>query len=410
MPLIMRQKNSIKILLFSAILLASCYAQTPEPTLRPLKATLQVTPTIAITSTPPPSVTPTRITETPTATPIPELPLFTDDHIRDQVNRLAVEFMTTTKNPGLSVAIIKRNQQTGQLEALLLNYGTVSKGGGRPINSNTVYEIGSITKLFTGTLLAEDVNSGEMKLNDPIQNYLPSGIQAPNYNGVPITLDELATHRSGLPRDLASDNLPDLYTWLNTYQLIHKPGSEYIYSNLGYSLLGDILARHANMDYGTLVFQSVSQPLGLLDTTEVLSTDQMNRLAQGYDYNGLLAPYFPNSGAMSSAGYLHSTLNDLTRFLIDNMQPDSTTLNASLTLAQTMQAEGRNQGTGTALGWEINRPGESDERVWKGGVTNGFSSYVSFARDDNSGFVLLTNGQYVDNLVNAMTFLLKEGN
>ena len=197
---------------------------------------------------------------------------------------------------------------------------------------------------------------------------------------------------------------------MNTYQLIHKPGSEYIYSNLGYSLLGDILARHANMDYGTLVFQSVSQPLGLLDTTEVLSTDQMNRLAQGYDYNGLLAPYFPNSGAMSSAGYLHSTLNDLTRFLIDNMQPDSTTLNASLTLAQTMQAEGRNQGTGTALGWEINRPGESDERVWKGGVTNGFSSYVSFARDDNSGFVLLTNGQYVDNLVNAMTFLLKEGN
>ena len=199
-----------------------------------------------------------------------------------------------------------------------------------------------------------------------------------------------------------------LYLWLNSFKPAHAPGSQYIYSNLGYMLLGDILSRLSQNDFGPLEFASVSQPLGLMDTREVLTDEESERLAQGYTYDGWQARYFPDSGAMESAGYLHSTLQDMTRFLLANMEPDSTPLAPSIKLAQTMQAEGRNPGTGTGLGWEIENPGTPQERISKGGGTPGFTSYISFAADGSSGFVLLTNGQNVENLTSSMTQLLTQ--
>ena len=219
---------------------------------------------------------------------------------------------------------------------------------------------------------------------------------------------DLATHRSGFPRELGSDNPSDLYQWLNHFKPDRAPGAEYVYSNLGYMVLGDILSRLSQTDFGTLEFASISQPLGLLDTREVLTSNEQNRLAQGYYYDGSAASYFPDSGNMSGAGYLRSTLSDMTRFLIDNMQPDSTALASSLRLAQTMQAEGRNPGTGTSLGWEIDRPGAPSEAIWKEGGTLGFTSYISFMKDGSSGFVLLSNGQFIDNLASKMSALLDE--
>ncbi len=298
----------------------------------------------------------------------------------------------------MGVAVVLRNKATGQLQAMLLNYGTSVKDGSDASAPDTIYEIGSITKVFTGILLAEAVVSGSARLDDPIQNYMPAGIHAPTYRDQQITLAELATHRSSLPRDADTDSLPDLYAWLNQYQLPRAPGLEYVYSNLGYSLLGDILARLAGTDYATLELQDVSQPLGLVDTREALTPDETGRLAQGYGYDGSPADYFPDSGAMSGAGYLRSTLADMTRFLAANMQPDATPLAAAIRLAQMSQAEGRNPGTGAGLGWDIQHPGKPDEVISKGGATSGFTSYIGFRADGSVGFVLLSNGQYVDSL------------
>lgn len=347
-------------------------------------------------------------TESPSPSPTPGLTTLNNDDLKSQIDRLAASFIEQTKTPGLGIAVVVRNPLTGRFEAMLLNYGIISKGGGPSVTSDTVYEIGSITKVFTGILLAEAVNAGAVKFDDPIQKYLPPGIQAPMYNDVPITLVNLATHHSALPRDLDSDNLSDLYSWLNNYQLAQAPGSKYSYSNLGYSLLGDILARLSGNDFGALEYESISRPLGLMDTSETLSDDQKNRLAQGYAADGSPAAYFPDSGAMSSAGYLRSTLNDMTRFLVDNMQPDSTPLASSIRLAQMTLADGKEPGSGTGLGWEIDRPGTPNERIWKGGGTSGFTTYISLAADGSSGFVLLTNGQYVNYLVPTMLQLLGE--
>lgn len=341
-------------------------------------------------------------TLTPTSLPTPSVTALQDENLQRQIDQLANWFQGQNRNPGLGVSVVVRNKQTGQLQEMLLNYGAMGKGSGQLVTSDTVYEIGSITKVFTGILLAEAADSGAVQLTDPIQKYLPPGIQAPTYGDVQITLADLATHHSSLPRDINTDGIPDMYDWLNGFQLSRAPGTEYIYSNAGYSLLGDMLARMAGSDFNTLEFQSVSQPLGLMDTREVLTADEADRQALGYGYDGSSADYFPDSGAMSSAGYMRSTLSDMTRFLVDNMQAGSTPLGDALQLAQTLQAPGPNPATGVGLGWEIADLGTTGERLYKGGGTNGFTSYISFMRDGSYGFVLLSNGMYVENLVPHM--------
>ncbi len=391
----------------SLLWLTACTALQPGVAAAPLPTSSIVEPSAAPSPTAlPPLPTATLVPPSPTAMPTAAIPAFQDRVIQSQVDKLAAFFLGQGTESGLSVSVVVRNPQTGQLEAMMLNYGKTSKSNGQPVDSRTLYEIGSITKVFTGIMLGQAVSSGSMKLDDPIQKYLPAGVEAPSYDDVQITLVDLATHRSGLPRDLDSDGIADMYAWLNSLQLSRLPGSEYSYSNAGFALLGDMLARQANTDYGTLEYQSVSQPLGLPDTTEGLNADQQDRLAQGYTYDGSPADYFPQAGAMSGAGYLHSTLADMTRFLVENMQLDASPLGSAVGMAQGLQAAGSNPGTGVGLGWEIDQLGTTGERLYKGGATRAFTSYISFTRDGRVGFVLLANGMYVDGLVPHMLGIL----
>lgn len=398
-PLILPTLAALALLLLSACGVPPSIP-FPIPTLPAPPASTFVTPTLAAEDAPEataPAAATVSPTDSPSATPITTD--LQDSALQNQIDKLASGFVGQGTSTALGVAIVERDPNTHRLEVMELNYGTTGKGSGQQVTSDTVYEIGSITKAFTGILLAQAVMSGKVRLNDPIQNYLPTGIQAPSYEGIPITLDDLATHRSGLPRDINTDTLSELYDWLNGFQLSRAPGSQYVYSNVGFSLLGDILARLAGTDFNALEFQSVSQPLGMTDTGEVLDADENSRLAQGYTYDGAPAEYFPESGAMSAAGYMRSTLNDMTRFLVANMQPDATPLSGAIQMAQGLQAQGKDPGTGVALGWEISQLGTTDERLYKGGGTYGFTSYITFMRDGSYGFVLLTNGMYAEELV-----------
>ncbi len=361
------------------------------------------TSTFRVPDTVPPPTATVPLAATATATPA-ELK---NEALQKQVDQLAARFLGQGTNSGLAIAIVERDPGTGQLESIMLEYGKTSKVDGQPVTPDTVFEIGSITKVFTGILLAQQVDSGSVQLGDSIQNYLPEGIEAPEYNDIPISVEDLATHRSGLPRDIGTDSVPDMYGWLNGYHLDRAPGAAYSYSNLGYALLGDILARLTGTDFNTLEYQSVSQPLGLSDTDVSLNADQTSRLAQGYAYDGSPAQSMPESGASSSAGYMRSTIRDMLHFLIDNMQADSTPLSDSIKEAQVLQAEGPEAGTGVGLGWEIDQPGTANERLYKGGRTYGFTSYISFMRDGSSGFVLLANGMYGDTLAPRILGIVK---
>ncbi len=178
-------------------------------------------------------------------------------------------------------------------------YTSGSLGAGAPtLDDRTVFEIGSVTKTFTATLLAQMAGSGAVALDDPIGKFLPHGVTAPSYGGQQITLANLAEQNSGLPRlpgNLTVSNPADpyasytpalLYAYLSHAKLDRAPGATYEYSNLGVGLLGDLLAARAGTTYAQVLTQRVLTPLGLTDTA-ITPTATMNaHLAPGHTIDG----------------------------------------------------------------------------------------------------------------------------
>src|SRR5687768_4407199 len=175
----------------------------------------------------------------------------------------------------------------------IVSYGARDQGYRRPVTGDTVFEIGSITKVFTSLLLADMVGRAEVALDDPVARYLPPGVKVPERKGRQITLVDLATHMSGLPRE-ASNFEPDLADWaagyseaslyefLGAYQLTEDIGASNEYSNVGVALLGIALARRAGMDYGTLVRARIGEPMGLDSTGVSLTPEMTARVATGH--------------------------------------------------------------------------------------------------------------------------------
>src|ERR1700683_5398559 len=208
----------------------------------------------------------------------------------------------------------------------IIAYGHLEKGDARPLDGDTIFEIGSATKVFTSLLLADMVQRGQVSLDDPVAKYLPPGAKMPERNGRSITLVDLATHTSGLPRMPTNFSPKDptnpyadysaelLYQFLSTYQLTRDIGSQYEYSNLGGGLLGHVLARRAGVDYETLVRSRICEPLGMKSTAITLSADMKARFAIGHDQSLDPVAYW-DLPTLAGAGALRSTENDLLTFL-----------------------------------------------------------------------------------------------
>ena len=177
----------------------------------------------------------------------------------------------------------------------IVAYGSLNEGDARPLNGDTIFEIGSATKVFTSLLLADMVQRGEVSLDDPVAKYLPPSVKMPERNGRSITLVDLATHTSGLPRlpsnlapkdpgnPYADYSVEQLYEFLSSYQLTRDIGSKYEYSNLGGGLLGYVLARRAGKSYEDLVESRICAPLGMSNTRITLTPEMKARLAAGHN-------------------------------------------------------------------------------------------------------------------------------
>ena len=192
-------------------------------------------------------------------------------------------------------------------------YGNLAKGDPRTLDADTIFEIGSISKVFTSLVLADMVNRKEVTLDDPAAKYLPENVRMPERSGKSITLLDLSTHRSGFPP--LPDSVDDLYQFLSSYTLPRDPGCEFEYSNLGAGLLGHLLACHAGTDYESLIRSRIARPLGMPDTGIMLTPSMNQRMATGH--NAMLAPV-ANSDLptpLAGAGALRSSANDLLTFL-----------------------------------------------------------------------------------------------
>ena len=186
-----------------------------------------------------------------------------------EIRKILVERIDTFhQGVGIVVGVIEPQGRR------VVAYGSLNQGDSRPLNGDTIFEIGSVTKVFTSLLLSDMVQRGEVALADPVAKYLPADVKVPERGGRVITLVDLSTHTSGLPR-LPSNLLPkdpanpyadytaeQLYQFLSSYQLTRDIGSQFEYSNLGGGLLGHALARRAGMDYEALVRSRISGPAG----------------------------------------------------------------------------------------------------------------------------------------------------
>ncbi len=283
----------------------------------------------------------------------------------------------------------------------IISYGHLSQSDRRQPDGETVFEIGSVSKVFTALLLSDLVERGELKLTDPIAKFLPKSVHVPRRNGREITLIDLATHTSGLPR--LPDNLnpkdienpyadyttQQLYEFLSKYQLTKDIGVEYEYSNLGFGLLGHLLTLNSGMDYETLVTTRIAQPLNMRSTKVQLSAEMKSRLATGHNEIGKPVKNW-DIPALAGAGALHSTTDDLLNFLAANLGLTQSDLSAAMQRAQTVQRPTETPVLKIGLGWHIFQKYGS-EIVWHNGGTGGYHSFIGFDKQQRSGVVVLSN-------------------
>ena len=281
----------------------------------------------------------------------------------------------------------------------VLAYG--ASGTSRPLDGDTVFEIGSITKVFTAALLSDMTRRGEVKLDDPISKYLPKNVRAPSRKGKQITLLDLATQTSGLPRlpdnlaprdtanPYADYTVEKLYEFLSRYELTRDIGAKYEYSNLGVGLLGHLLSRRASAPYEQLLTKRILAPLQMRDTAITLSPAMRQRLAAGHDESGAPVATW-DLPALAGAGALRSTVNDMLKFLAANLgKGDAATV---AVLSETHRARHATEQPGLEIGlaWHVLHPFGND-LVWHNGGTGGFHSWIGFVSKKRAGAVVLSN-------------------
>ncbi len=269
-----------------------------------------------------------------------------------------------------------------------------------PVDERTVFEIGSITKAFTGILLADMVSRGELDLDDPIQRYLPASVTVPGRGGRAMTLADLATHTSGLPRmpgnfapadpanPYADYSVEQMLAFLSNHALRRDIGAEYEYSNYGFGLLGELLATRSGMTYEALVTTRLTRALAMTNTAITLTPAMRARLAQGHVGTTPVSHW--DIPTLAGAGALRSTAEDMVRFIRANLGLVDTPLRSAMEASHEPRHRAGSETLQIGLGWHIlirdGRP-----VVWHNGGTGGYRSFAGFRRDQSRGVVVLTN-------------------
>lgn len=283
----------------------------------------------------------------------------------------------------------------------LVTYGTADGPNSRPLDGDTVFEIGSITKVFTALLLADMVERGEVALTDEAEKYLPPEGRPKPFEGKPFSLLDLATYTSGLPqrptnmdpRDKANPYAgyteQQLYEFLSTYTPRYYPGSHYEYSNVGFGLLGHVLSLRAGLSYEELVTSRICNPLGLNDTRITLTPAMRERLTQGHD--GSLHPV-PNWDlpTLAGAGALRSTANDMMRFLDACQGKRKADLGPAIASLLNVRRQTDKNDYYAASGWFVDTA-HNDELVLKDGDTGGYTAFIGYSTRTGVAAVLLAN-------------------
>ncbi|MGC9537052.1 serine hydrolase domain-containing protein [Streptomyces sp. UG1] len=261
----------------------------------------------------------------------------------------------------------------------------------------TVFQLGSIGKTLTATALAREVCAGRVRLDSPL--VLPPAFPVPRKGPRRITLADLATHTSGLPRlppnllehadpydPYAHYSLDDLAAGLAETALSTEPGSAYEYSNLGYGLLGQALAFDG---VDALLRRRVAVPLRLADTTTTLRPDMASRKAVGH-LAGEPVPDWHDRVLSGAGTSMFSTADDMLRYLDAQLRPERSPLRDAIELTQRPHFT-VDQNLRIGLGWSIHALPGGRSITWHNGGTGGFSTCAAFNRRNMTAVVMMVN-------------------
>jgi len=312
--------------------------------------------------------------------------------------------------PGLSIALVE-----GDEVVWARGFGLADPAGGIPAAADTVYRVGSVSKLFTDLAVMQLVERGQVDLDAPVQTYLPELAPANPFGGT-ITLRELMAHRAGLVReppvghyfDPSEPSLAQTVASLAGTELVYAPGTRTKYSNAGIAAVGSVLERLSGEPFAPYVKHAVLEPMGLVASAFEPTPEIERRLAQGvlwsYDGRELPAPTFQLG--MAPAGSLYASVEELGRFLTvvfaDGRGPGGPVLRPeSLAEMLTPQFAPPGARTGFGLGFAIGEVA-GHTAYGHGGAIYGFATQLLFLKDERLGVVVCANMDIVNSVTSRV--------
>ncbi|UMQ43008.1 serine hydrolase [Chryseobacterium sp. Y16C] len=285
------------------------------------------------------------------------------------------------------------------------HFGEIDKGKGNKANDNTYFAIASITKLFTGQLLAQAVLEGKVNLDDDVRKYLKGSYPNLEYDGVPIKVRDLISYQTALPRNLPiddelrknmNDETPFLYEKLNkgytkddfkkelsTVKLDAKPGTKYKYSNTSLELTGLMLENIYGKNYETLLKENIFSKAGMNHTK--LELDKNEAQANGYYENGRLMPISTSLLWGAGGSKTESTMEDMMKFLKEELDPKNKVVQES------QRNVNNSKEAWTGYFWDKYLITEFGKRGYKHGGSYGINSLFTVFPELNLGVCIIVN-------------------
>jgi D-alanyl-D-alanine-carboxypeptidase/D-alanyl-D-alanine-endopeptidase len=313
----------------------------------------------------------------------------------DTINTIIKKEVDNKRSVSIIVGMIDLNGKK------IISYGKVNDNSNQLPDGNTIYEIGSITKVFTAILLADMVIKGQVHLDDPISKFLPKSVKFPVRNGKEITLLDLTTQTSGLPRmpdnfnpkdpenPFADYTVEQMYAFLSNYTLTRDIGSRYEYSNIGVGILGHILSLVAGTDYETLVKKRICEPLKMNSTVITLTSKLKENLATGHNESEKSVSNW-DLPTLAGAGALRSTVNDMLIFTAANLGLIKSALDSAILLSHIIRDSTVYPDVDIAMGWHIFKK-FGNPIIWHDGETGGYSTFIGLDENSKKGIVVLSN-------------------
>jgi len=327
------------------------------------------------------------------------LPAVTTDSV---IHEMARDFMKDPVKIGLSVGVIKNGI------TFVFHFGSVQMGSGRVPDDQTLYEIGSVTKTFTGMLLAQAIVENKISLDDDVRKYLSGEYPGLVYQDHAIRIRNLVNHTSGLP--LLMPDIPDLFRYgpdsvpgqitalyrdytqeeffkdLQQVQLHTLPGSRFSYSNVDAQLAGFILEKVYGKPYAALVGQYIFRPLGMDHSCFSLDSDLYSHAAKGHNGHGIVVPYNHPLSILQPAGGICSTVTDMLKYLETQLNGNNRI--ASISHEPSCEKDGP---CDFGLFWQIDHTYDKKRFYWHSGATFGFSAVCALYPDSDAGIIVLSN-------------------